>query len=179
MKTFMQYCLLAFLSVNSHAQKQPGNPAQFNFMLGDWEVTAKIRNSPASYIEGKGAVNVYFNKSNDTLYAVMKIKFLGFEVNGVTKRTYNKQKGSWDISWNPENNEPVVLVDGKFEDGRCVEINYGKDDHNAFIGRLVIYNISNDHFSVRKDRLYDDGTLMPEIWAYEAKKKRITVREIK
>jgi hypothetical protein len=62
----------------------------------------------------------------------------------------------------------IEVIEGQFRDGRFIEINYGSDQQGAFIGRLVVSEMTDDHFVVRKDRLYDDRTVYPEIWVYEA-----------
>ncbi|MFZ1702049.1 MAG: hypothetical protein WAU71_14585 [Pyrinomonadaceae bacterium] len=139
---------------------------QLDFMVGDWKVDAKIRTSPTAFITGSGTMAVHFDKEN--LLAKMKIKFENFEVNGTTKRIFDKAKDRWDVSWLPDGQPPTLNIDGKMLNGRFIEIDYGCDQRGAFIGRLVIYEISNDHFLVRKDQLYDDGAIMKDIWLYEA-----------
>jgi hypothetical protein len=43
------------------------------------------------------------------------------------------------------------------------EIDHGKDKYGNYLGRLIVFNISNNKFSVIKDRLYGDGILMKDI----------------
>lgn len=155
------------LSISGLFGQETGDKSrQLDFMVGDWKVEAKIKNSENSYIHGSGTMKVHFEK--ETLLADMRIKFENFDVNGTTKRNFDKAAGEWNISWNPETGPVVPAIEGKMLDGRFIEINYGKDGRGAFIGRLVIFNISKDKFSVRKDRLYDDGALLKDIWVYEA-----------
>ncbi|HMC00707.1 MAG TPA: hypothetical protein VKN14_06700 [Flavobacteriaceae bacterium] len=149
-------------------QAQPND--DFNFMLGDWEVEAKIRQNEIYYLEGNGTMNVYFNSTKDTLYADMNVKFQNFEVIGTTIRTYNDTTGKWDVSWNPESGNAVPNIEGAYQGEHFIEIDYGKDWYGLYTGKLVIYNISDDHFSVRKDKIYDDGVFMKDIWVYEAKR---------
>jgi len=152
------------------AQAAPAHSVRLDFMVGRWRIDARIKNGPESYLEGAGTMDVRWDGVGTTLLADMRVAFANFEVNGVTRRVFNADADRWDISWNPTvEGRPVVPgIEGKYQDGRFIEINYGQDANGAFIGRLAIFDISNDHFSVRKDRLYDDGTLRPEIWVYEA-----------
>lgn len=141
--------------------------AQLAFKVGQWRVSAKIRNSPTTYLEGSGSLDIDWDDTG-TLVARMDISFEDFKVVGTTTRRFNPGAGRWDVAWLPVEGDTVPDIEGRFRDGRFIEINYGSDARGPFIGRLVIYNISHDHFSVRKDRLYDDGALAQEIWVYEA-----------
>jgi hypothetical protein len=67
---------------------------------------------------------------------------------------------------------PVPDIEGQFHDGRFIEINHGLDVRGTYIGRLIICDMSQDHFRVRKDRLYDDGAVAREVWVYEATRAR-------
>lgn len=162
--------LLAAANSDISAQTRSTNSVvkskQLDFMVGDWKVDAKIRTSATDFIEGSGTMSVRFDK--ETLLAEMKIKFENFDVNGTTKRIFDKAKDRWDVGWHPVGEAPTTNIDGNMLDGRFIEINYGKDARGLFIGRLVIYNILPDKFSVRKDQLYDDGALMRDVWVYEA-----------
>ncbi|MGE3467491.1 MAG: hypothetical protein AB7J13_11220 [Pyrinomonadaceae bacterium] len=166
---FVMLILVAADSAISAQARSTNNEAkskQLDFMVGEWKVDAKIRTSATAFIEGSGTMSVRFDK--ETLLADMKIKFENFEVSGTTKRIFDKAKDRWDVGWYPVGEAPTADIDGKMLDGRFIEINYGKDARGPFIGRLAIFNISTDKFSVRKDQLYDDGALMRDVWVYEA-----------
>lgn len=145
---------------------------RLDFMVGDWTVEAWIRQSPIAVLKGQGTMKVYWAENGETLLAQMDIKFPTFAVQGVTKRTFNPTKELWEISWNPtiEGRQVYPHIEGKFNGEHFVELNWGEDAYGSLLGRLVISNISQDFFKVRKDRLYDDGTLLEEIWAYEARR---------
>jgi len=162
-KNYLTYCFL-FIGIVTNAQPNE----DFNFMLGDWEVEAKIRQNEIHYIHGSGSMNVYYNQSKDTLFADMNVKFQNFEVIGTTIRTYNDKTERWAVSWNPESGNDVPNIEGAYQGDHFVEIDYGKDWYGLYTGKLVIYNISEDRFSVRKDKIYDDGIFMKDIWVYEA-----------
>jgi hypothetical protein len=99
----------------------------------------------------------------------MDIAFDDFAVIGTTTRRLDPAGDRWRVGWYPEGGQGAEPnIDGVFLDGRFIEINYGVDERGPFLGRLVVYDITRDHFRVRKDRLYDDGALAPEIWVYEA-----------
>lgn len=163
---------LFLLPANLSAQKLSINnkdkSKQLDFMLGDWKLVAKIRVSPIAFIEGIGSMKVSVDKDTGYLLADTKVKFQNFEVDGVTKRIFDKNKERWNVSWNPVNQQGVPNIEGQMLNGRFIEVDYGKDNYGAYIGRLIVFNITNDKFSVRKDQLYDDGTLMNEVWRYEA-----------
>lgn len=137
------------------------------YLLGDWHIEAKIRNSPTTYLEGSGTMSVRLDTDGETFLADMNVAFAGFDVVGTTVRRYDPERGLWQIEWqSAEGAEP--RIEGHFIDGRLVEINWGIDQRGPFIGRLTKRKITEDHFVVRKDRLYDDGTVFPETWVYEA-----------
>ena len=173
-------CLFLLLAVfaafnESYSQKKPTSNAkadELNFMLGDWKIEAKIRTSPIAFIKGSGTMKAYFDKSSGMLLADMKIKLRNFAVNGTTKRKFNPVTGRWKISWNPIGRPIFPPIEGQMKHGRFIEIDHGTDKYGSYIGRLVVFNITEKHFSVRKDQLYDDGTLMKDIWIYEATKIR-------
>ncbi|MCB1025279.1 MAG: hypothetical protein KDB79_12860 [Acidobacteria bacterium] len=164
--------VLAVLSISLAASAQDGSTAaadparELDFMLGNWSVEAKILTPQIGYITGTGTMKVTFDKK--TLLAEMRIKFQNFETNGTTKRIYDPIKKGWNVSWNPVGQPIVPDIDGKMAEGRFIEIDHGRDNRGAYIGRLVIFDISKDKFSVRKDKIYDDGIIFPEIWMYEA-----------
>ncbi|MEP2669604.1 MAG: hypothetical protein ABJH04_11445 [Cyclobacteriaceae bacterium] len=159
-----------FMLVGCQSETDRERPTELDFMLGEWAAEAKIKVSPEDYITGVGTINAYYN--GDTLMADMNIQFEEFDVVGVTKRLYNFEKEMWEISWNPEEaSEVVPNIEGKMRDNRFIELNFGEDQFGSFMGRLVIFDITKDHFSVRKDRLYDTGGLMKDIWVYEATRK--------
>jgi len=141
------------------------------WLLGEWQVEAKIRNSPSSYLEGSGTMSVRLAEDGETFLADMDIAFEGFDVVGTTVRRYDPERKLWEIAWVSEVGGETH-IEGHFVDGRLVEINWGSDARGAFIGRLVKRKISDDRFVVRKDRLYDDGTVLPETWVYEATRVR-------
>lgn len=141
--------------------------ARLAFKVGRWSVSANIGNSPTTYLEGSGSLDID-RDATGMLITLMDISFEDFKVVGTTTRRFNPAAGRWDVAWLPVEGDTVPDIEGHFRDGRFIEINYGADVRGPFIGRLVVYNISHDHFSVRRDRLYDDGALAQEIWAYEA-----------
>ncbi|MFZ1806149.1 MAG: hypothetical protein WAU36_02950 [Cyclobacteriaceae bacterium] len=169
MKAIYFACFVFWL-VSCQTEADRERPTELDFMLGEWKADAKIKVSPEDYITGTGTISAYYK--GDTLMADMNIKFDEFDVIGVTKRLYNLEKEMWEISWNPlEASETVPNIEGKMRDNRFIELNFGEDHLGSFMGRLVIFDIADDHFSVRKDRLYDSGGLMKDIWVYEATRK--------
>ncbi|MEZ5345361.1 MAG: hypothetical protein R2681_07380 [Pyrinomonadaceae bacterium] len=164
--------LSLLLTFSLNIKGQTGNPEtadhsrELDFMVGNWDVSAKILTPQNGYISGSGTMKV--RSESETLLAEMRIKFQNFESNGTTKRRYDKAGKYWNVSWNPIGQQPVLNIEGKMKDGRFIEIDYGRDNRGAYIGRLVVFNISTDRFSVRKDKIYDDGMIIPEIWMYEA-----------
>ncbi len=163
--------LLALLP--AHLSAQPGDAdarAEFDrmrFLLGEWAVEARIRNGPDGYLRGSGTMSVRLAEDGETFLADMDIEFEGFDVVGTTVRRYDPARKLWNIAWEADQGaEPHI--EGHWIDGRLVEINWGTDARGPFIGRLVKRKISHDRFEVRKDRLYDDGAVLPETWAYEA-----------
>ncbi len=141
--------------------------ARMGFMVGEWRIDAKIR-TPNGYLVGSGTMDARFDVDGTTFLADMDTRFQGFAVTGTTRRVYNPARKLWDVDWLTGNASSVLGIEGRFSDGHFIEINYGTDGAGPFIGRLVVSEITDDHFVVRKDRLYDDGTLMPEVWLYEA-----------
>jgi hypothetical protein len=141
--------------------------ARLDFKVGSWTVAAKIRNSPDGYLEGAGTLDIRWDESG-TLIADMDIAFDAFKVVGTTTRRFDPSSDRWAIAWLPVDGPPVPDIEGQFHDGRFIEINHGVDARGPYIGRLIIYDMSRDHFSVRKDHLYDDGAVAREVWVYEA-----------
>ena len=141
---------------------------RLDFKVGQWKVEAKIKVSPTDYITGAGTLDIQWDDTR-ALVARMDISFDDFDVKGTTTRHFNPAKGQWDVGWFSDDGQGTVpQIDGRFQDGRFIEINYGVDLRGPFVGRLIIYDMSHDHFSVRKDQLYDDGTVYKDVWVYEA-----------
>ena len=147
---------------------------RMRFMIGEWEVDAWFRNSPSTYARGSGTISVRLDQEAQVLIADMNIPFDGFTVQGTTLRRFNEARGIWEVEWidtgNPAASESTI--DGQFKNDRFLEINYGADQRGPYIGRLVISDMTDESFTVRKDRIWDDGTIALEIWAYEARKVR-------
>ena len=158
--------LIIFVSICSHGQSKD----KINFMLGEWNLKAKIT-TQKGVIYGNGTKKVYYKESKDTLYAEMNVKFQNFNVVGTTKRVYNERSARWNIIWvTLENSKNPPKGEGNFRNGNFVEIFYDNDQLGSFLKRLVFLDISKDHFSVRMDRLYDNGVFMKDTWGYEAKR---------
>ncbi len=158
------------LAADPPASSLGEGPQGLNLLVGSWRVEAQIRNSPISTLAGEGTMEVAWSEAGDVLEADMRIAFERFAVNGVTRRSWDAASQRWKVSWHPtEAGQSEVLdIDGAYLAGRFLEIDTGRDDYGAYIGRLVIEARSADHLVVRKDRLYDDGTLLPETWSYQA-----------
>ncbi|MDU8885439.1 hypothetical protein RXV94_04645 [Yeosuana sp. MJ-SS3] len=105
MTNIKKHLTLYFLFLVIVTYAQPNE--DFNFMIGNWDIEAKIRQNEIHYIHGKGTMNVYYNQSKDSLFADMRVKFQNFEVIGTTIRTYNNKTERWDVSWNPESGHDV------------------------------------------------------------------------
>jgi hypothetical protein len=141
--------------------------ARMGFMVGEWRVDARIR-SGQGYMVGTGAMSVQFKEDGTTMLADVNIPFPGFTVLGTTRRIYNPARKLWDVDWITGNANSVLGIEGRFQDGRFIEIDFGANAIGPYIGRLVISEMTDDHFLVRKDRLYDDGSVAAEVWTYEA-----------
>ena len=141
---------------------------RMSFLVGTWNIHAKIRSSRTSFIEGNGTMEVLIQQDGRTIQADLSVPFPNFQVRGTTLRAFNATTGLWDIQWLDDFGPNVPNIEGRFANERFIEFDFGTDNYGPYVGRLVIYDISENSFSVRKDRLYDDGTLMKDIWVYDA-----------
>lgn len=172
-KVFVLLLLAVVTSGPLQAQEMSADEVQrerdrMSFMLGSWRIDARIRNSPTSFIEGSGTMNVSLREGNATIDALLDVQFPTFQVQGTTVRNFNPSTERWEIDWLDRRGPDVMGIEGRFANGRFVEFDFGTDNNGPYVGRLVIFNITENSFSVRKDRLYDDGSLMKDIWVYDA-----------
>ena len=105
--------------------------AKFDFMIGSWDVNARVLVSQDAYLTGTGRVDISTMHEGLSMFSVVKITWeSGSVLHGSTFRTYNPEKGTWTVVWLQPGNQPnsdPLLIEGKVEEDVLVEYNQGVD----------------------------------------------------
>ena len=146
---------------NKADPKGPTQLRQFDFTIGQWEVTCRYMQPDRSYKTGKamyqavyildGRVVQDFWKQVDPTSADGKLVY------GTAVRSYDEKTGKWRFHWFDDQGNISKQIEGSFADGKGVFKSEGADQFGAFTSTITFYDIEKDRFMWRQDHLYEGG----------------------
>lgn len=145
-----------FGSLNPDA---PPETAQFSFIVGHWDCKIRFMGPDQSFSEGQATWTGYYVLDG---WAIkddwVSIQPDGSRSHGFNIRSFNTETGQWDNRWLPQGTLQWAYYESE-QMGETMVMTGGEgiDARGAFVDRITFYNISEDSWSWRKDRSYDDG----------------------
>ena len=145
---------------------------QFDFWLGEWELTW-----PAEQFGGKKGE---LGHGTNTITRILgdciiqeEFRFPGGKFDGHSVSVYNIQKKHWQQTW-VDNQGGYLLFTGEFKDGKMtLRTAPFQRNGQTFISRMVFKNITYNSLDWDWQRSPDDGKTWTDQWNihYERKKK--------
>ena len=131
---------------------------EFDFWLGEWDLTWSENNSGTNRIERilKGAV-VQENFESD-----------GYK--GMSVSVFSKEDNRWHQTWVDSSGTYLDFV-GDFKDGKMIFTRNGIADEKPVKQRMIWYDISKDKLMWNWERSNDDGIEWQVIWKIQYKRK--------
>ncbi|WP_370337430.1 hypothetical protein [Parvularcula marina] len=176
-KTFIIATLTAGFSATAsaadNATEKISATAQYDFILGDWDIEAATMQQDRSLLEGSGVMSVYAIHDGQTLQADLQVQFVnetGFI--GSTMRTYDACNENWAVSWVPAGAQANAGGTAVWQDDRMVETwPSAKDQFGEYRTTLTLFDITENRFVVSMDHHYVDGPTIEGVWRYVATRR--------
>lgn len=130
-------------------QDNPEN--QFDFWLGEWELTWGE--------DGRGANRILRIMDEK----IVQENFSGPDLKGMSVSAYDPERGLWCQTW-VDNSGGYLDFTGKFEDGRMVLSRDAIVRGEACKQRMVWYDIYDDHLEWNWERSDDGGATWRILW---------------
>lgn len=173
MKTAIIIAIALAASLGSDDSQTMPASAQYDFMLGDWDIEAATMQPDQSLLEGSGVMSVYAIHDGQTLQADLKVDFVnetGFI--GSTMRTYDAANDNWAVSWVPAGAQAGAGAVAVWQDDRMVETwPSTADQFGEYHNTLTLFDITEDRFVVSMDQHYVDGPTVKGVWRYVATRR--------
>jgi len=132
-------------------QPRPPEARQFDFWLGEWQVT---------WGEDQHGTNVIRSILDD---AVILENFDGGGLRGLSVSTYNVETRQWQQTW-VDNQAGYLDFTGEFKDGRMILQRTARRNDEIFQQRMVWYNIAPQQLDWNWERSDDDGATWRVLW---------------
>lgn len=146
---------------DADAQESANGPMQFDFWLGEWDLTwgenRKGTNSITKILDGC----VVLEQFDATLTAPFR---------GLSLSVYDAQSGEWQQTW-VDNTYGYLVFRGRFSDG-IMELRRTAHEHGRpFLQRMLWYNIAPDSLDWNWERSDDDGRTWQTLWSIHYRRK--------
>jgi hypothetical protein len=128
--------------------------AQFDFWLGDWDVSS----------DGKPAATNTITREYDG--AVIVERFVGTaetNLDGMSVSVFNRNTGKWHQTWVDDKGGYLDFV-GEFKDGKMILTRRTTLQGKDVVQRMVWFNIAPDSFDWTWERSDDDGATWTTVW---------------
>jgi hypothetical protein len=132
----------------------PPEARQFDFWLGEWEVTwgegKRGSNRVQSVLDGKVILENFDGRP--------AMPFQGMSVS-----VYNARLGQWQQTW-VDNEGNYWAFTGEFKDGRMTLVTEGWKDGQKVWLRMMFYNLAADSLDWNWERSDDGGQTWAVLW---------------
>lgn len=172
------YCVsfFVFTMFSLHAQQQNTPPCsspefgQFDFWLGEWELTWKGPQAGTPAGETGRAVNVVEKLMGSCVIQENFDAGAGSLI-GKSWSVYNANSGLWQQTW-VDNSGSYLVFTGAYEDGR-MELRTAPFERNGktFISRMVFENITANALDWQWQRSSDGGETWQDVWNIRYQRK--------
>jgi len=148
---------LCFLSINLFAQRN--QLEELDFFIGEWVIETKDIQPNGTFKTGKAKSSVKYILDG---YAIQD-DYLMLDDNdsvvfrGTSIRSFNMNTAKYQIVWIMPGITGITDISAEFVENKLVGKGKGYDDNGAFLERFEYYNISQESYSFKMDRSYDNG----------------------
>ncbi len=146
------------------------SPADYQFKLGHWNITAKAMKPDQSHATGSGTGVVFLNNSG-IIQDDLCIDMAGMaDVVGSTFRSFNQKQQTWFITWVAYASAGNMgTASSQTKQGTIKETFVGNDQHGAYSDEMTFTIQSKDRYTANLSRTYQNGGYHIDcIWCYEA-----------
>lgn len=158
----------------SSAFSQPDSTfRKMDFLIGSWEFDAKslmpdgtyqsqVFYSEVSHIFGGNASKDDFMFKGENGESI---------IYGSTIRSYDAQSKKWKMLWYNFNLSFITEMTGDYLDGEFHFNGEGSDERGDYLEKIVFYDISENQYSWKSDKSYDNGeTWLKDFFSYTARR---------
>lgn len=166
---FLSIVFLLTLSTNIYSQQNPPNPCeapesgQFNFWLGEWDLTW-----PAEQMGGKEGET---GKGTNSITRILgdcivkeNFSFPAGDFYGNSVSVYSPARKCWQQTW-VDSQGGYLLFTGEFKDGQMIlRTEPFKRGEKTYVSRMVFRNITADSLDWDWQRSEDMGQTWKDLW---------------
>jgi hypothetical protein len=127
---------------------------QLDFWVGEWDLTwgDEGRGTNVITVDYDGCVIIEHFDGNPTM-----------ALRGLSTSVYNVRRGRWQQTW-VDNQGGYLDFVGGLEGDRMILSRKAEQDGQAFLQRMVWYNISESELDWNWERSLDDGATWETLW---------------
>jgi len=170
-----------FITVSPLAQASNNHPcaapeaAQFNFWLGEWELTWPAEQWGGKPDELGRGVN-HIRKILGECIIEENFQFPKQNFNGRSLSAYNAKKAVWQQTW-VDNQGGYLLFTGKFEDNKMeLRTEPFERKGKTLISRMVFKNITDQSFDWDWQRSDNLGESWKDLWNIHYERKQLDMK---
>lgn len=161
-------CLESLIAPQSAKPESPcgGESArQFDFWLGDWDLTYKQRASPDSdeWTDGKASNRIERTMDGCVILENFSDGTTGAGYHGMSVSVFNERLGKWQQTW-VDNQGAYLDFVGEFKDGRMVLSREVVVKGQRRLQRMVWHDITKDRLEWDWQMSRDDGATWITLW---------------
>jgi hypothetical protein len=168
---------IIFVTASANAQENAPKPceepnaSQFDFWLGEWDLTWPAEQTGGKKGEtGKGTNSI--SKMLGRCVVREDFNSLDASLIGHSVSLYNATQGMWQQTW-VDNQGSYLLFTGKFEAGRMIlKTEPFLRGEKTAINRMVFRNISSDSLDWDWQTSVDNGATWKDLWNIHYAKKQ-------
>ncbi len=134
---------------------------QFDFWLGDWELTW------GENMHGTNRIERIMDG------AVIQENFEGAGYTGMSVSVFSKEDNRWRQTWVDSSGSYLDFV-GEFVDGKMILIRNGVVEEKPVKQRMIWYDITDNDFQWNWERSDDKGASWQIIWKIQYQRKGIS-----
>lgn len=165
MKKIILITFASFLSLQSVFAQKPcesDGSHQFDFWLGEWELTWP--GGQQGIPEGEiGYATNHIQKILGDCAIFENFSFESGNFYGQSYSVYNHQMNTWKQTW-IDNNGSYLLFEGMFNNNMELRTQPFKRGEKEFISRMVFTNILSNSFDWNWQRSEDGGQTWQDLW---------------
>lgn len=139
--------------------KAPPETAQYAFLIGEWRCRTKYMRPDGTFSEGTATWTGRYILDGWAIQDVWESPQPdGTVFQGTNIRSWNPEIGAWENRWLPQGTLQWKRFESSMVDGTMVMTGgTGVDPLGSFVDRNTFHEITEDSWTWRKDRSWDDG----------------------
>ena len=161
------------LLAESHGAKAPPEAAQWDPLIGDWEVQCEVRQEDGTWrdagkawwhwfyiLDGFAVQDVWINPNYE--------ERIGRPLKGTNLRIYDPEKKKWSLAWYDNVSQKLDRYEAVAAAGEIVMSQLGEGIFN----RITFFNMKSDSFDWKAERSQDGGETWQEYFRLFGKRMK-------